>query len=257
MVSATEWRSGDGMAGKRVAVLMGGRTGEREASLRSGRACAATLEQQGYRVTRIDVGRDIASLLATLKPEVALNLLHGRPGVDGAIQGLLEVLAIPYTHSGVLASALVARPDVANAMLRAAGVPVAEDLATLPADAAKSLACAVVGDKALSVADVATAGTRNAGAGTHVVPAQLPPAVEHEARTLALAAHRALGCRGISRVDLRHGAGSAETGRLACLGVDAHPDMSETALVPSVAAHAGIAFGDLVRWMVEDASLNR
>ena len=74
---------------KHVAVLMGGWSAEREISLRSGRACADALARSGYRVTRIDVGRDIAGVLAAVKPDVALNLLHGRPGEDGTLQGLL------------------------------------------------------------------------------------------------------------------------------------------------------------------------
>src|SRR5581483_11673991 len=88
-----------------VAVLMGGWSAEREVSLRSGKACADALEREGFRVSRIDVGRDIAAKLADLKPDVALNVLHGRPGEDGTLQGLLEILGIPYSHSGVLASA--------------------------------------------------------------------------------------------------------------------------------------------------------
>ena len=103
---------------KHVAVLMGGWSAEREVSLRSGRACSDALEQRGYRVTRIDVGRDIASLLRTLKPDVALNVLHGRPGEDGTIQGMLEILGIPYTHSGVLASALAMEKDLAKVVLK-------------------------------------------------------------------------------------------------------------------------------------------
>src|SRR4030066_338545 len=91
---------------KHVAVLMGGWSAEREVSLRSGKPCADAPEAQGYRVTRIDVGRDVAEVLARLKPDVAFNVLHGRPGEDGTIQGILEILRIPYTHSGVLASAL-------------------------------------------------------------------------------------------------------------------------------------------------------
>src|SRR5439155_7756442 len=90
---------------KHVAVLMGGWSAEREISLRSGKACAEALMRQGFRVTRIDVGRDIATVLATIKPDVALNLLHGNPGEDGTLQGMLEILAIPYSHSAVLASA--------------------------------------------------------------------------------------------------------------------------------------------------------
>src|ERR1700750_987980 len=111
---------------KHVAVLMGGWSAEREVSLRSGRACADALTRLGYRVTRIDVGRDIAGVLATVKPDVALNVLHGRPGEDGTLQGLLEVIGIPYTHSGVLASAVAMQKDVAKTVFQAAGIPVAE-----------------------------------------------------------------------------------------------------------------------------------
>ena len=110
---------------KHVAVLMGGWSAERPVSLNSGRGCADALETRGYRVSRIDVDRDIASILARLKPDVAFNALHGRGGEDGAIQGLLEILRIPYTHSGVLASALAVQKDLAKLVLQAAGVPVA------------------------------------------------------------------------------------------------------------------------------------
>src|SRR5918912_2050174 len=113
---------------KHVAVLMGGWSAEREVSLRSGKACADVLENQDYRVTRIDVGRDIATVLQTLKPDLALNLLHGRPGEDGTIQGILEILAIPYTHSGVLASALAMQKDLAKAVLRGADIPVPDGI---------------------------------------------------------------------------------------------------------------------------------
>src|SRR6516164_6645011 len=99
---------------KHVAVLMGGWSAEREISLRSGKACAEALERRGYRVSRVDAGRDIATVLANLKPEVALNLLHGRRGEDGTIQGILEILQIPYSHSGVLASALAMQKDFAK-----------------------------------------------------------------------------------------------------------------------------------------------
>src|SRR6202035_920573 len=109
-----------------IAVLMGGWSAEREVSLRSGAACADALERIGFRVTRIDVGRDVAAALAAAKPDVSLNLLHGRPGEDGSIQGLLEILAIPYTHSGVLASALAMQKDRAKVVMRDAGVAVPE-----------------------------------------------------------------------------------------------------------------------------------
>src|SRR3979490_1434217 len=106
---------------KHVAVLMGGWSAEREVSLRSGRACADALLRLGYPVTPIDVGRDIAAVLGTVKPDVALNVLHGRPGEDGTLQGILEILAIPYTHSGVMASAVAMQKEIAKTLFRAAG----------------------------------------------------------------------------------------------------------------------------------------
>src|SRR5438445_2011081 len=122
---------------KHVAVLMGGWSAEREISLRSGRACANAAERVGFRVTRVDVGRDIANVLTTLKPDVALNVLHGRPGEDGTLQGILEVLGVPYSHSGVLASSLAMQKDVAKVVFQAAGVPVADGLVVSRFEAAK------------------------------------------------------------------------------------------------------------------------
>lgn len=109
---------------KHVAVLMGGWSTERPVSLNSGEACAQALEECGYQVTRIDVAPDIASQLEQLKPDIAFNALHGPFGEDGCIQGILEVLQIPYTHSGVLASALAMRKDTAKTVMAAAGIPV-------------------------------------------------------------------------------------------------------------------------------------
>src|SRR5215204_2962390 len=109
-----------------VAVLMGGWSSERPVSLNSGAACADALEEAGYHVSRIDVGRDIAEVLARLRPDVAFNALHGPFGEDGAMQGVLEILAIPYTHSGVLASALAMNKPKAKAIAAMAGIPLAE-----------------------------------------------------------------------------------------------------------------------------------
>src|ERR1700730_11125675 len=123
---------------KHVAVLMGGWSAERDVSLRSGRACADALERSGYRVTHVDVGRDIAAVLTNLKPDIALNLLHGRPGEDGTIQGLLEILRIPYSHSGTLASALAMQKDVAKVVMANAGVAVPDGIVVSRQEAAKS-----------------------------------------------------------------------------------------------------------------------
>jgi D-alanine-D-alanine ligase len=302
---------------KHVAVLMGGWSAEREVSLRSGKACADALARLGYRVTPIDVGRDIAAALTAAKPDIALNVLHGRPGEDGTLQGLLEILGIPYTHSGVLASAVAMQKDTAKVLFRAAGVPVAEDRVVSRFEAAKAhlmappyvvkpiaegssvgvyivteqhlnppqelyrddwpfgeivmleryipgkeLTCAVVDDRALDVIEIVPA-TRfydyeakyASGGSKHLLPAPILPNVYQEVRRLTLAAHSALGCRGVSRADFRYD--DRGTGILVCLEVNTQPGMTETSLVPELAAYAGMAFDELVRWMVEDASTNR
>src|SRR5471030_1218771 len=123
---------------KHVAVLMGGWSAEREVSLCSGAACADALERTGaYKVSRIDVTRDIAATLRELKPDAALNVLHGRPGEDGTLQGLLEILGLPYTHSGVMASSVAMQKDIAKTVLKAAQVPVPGGVVASRAEAAK------------------------------------------------------------------------------------------------------------------------
>jgi len=302
---------------KHVAVLMGGWSAERDVSLRSGRACAEALMRVGFRVTNVDVTPQIAETLAAAKPDVALNVLHGRPGEDGTLQGILEILGIPYSHSGVLASALAMRKDFAKTLFRAAGIPVADDLLAPRSEAAKrhlmpppyvikpiaegssvgvfivteahphppqelyredwpfgetvmieryvpgkELTCAVLGDRPLDVIEIVPA-TRfydyeakyAAGGSKHVLPAQILPNVYQEVRRLTLAAHNALGCRGVSRADFRYD--DRGTGELVCLEVNTQPGMTETSLVPELAAYAGITFDELVRWMVQDASTNR
>jgi D-alanine-D-alanine ligase len=305
--------------GKHVAVLMGGWSAEREVSLRSGKACADALARQDYRVTRIDVGRDIAAVLTMVKPDVALNVLHGRPGEDGTLQGLLEILAIPYSHSGVLASALAMQKDVAKDLFRAAGVAVPEGIVAsrfevarehlLPPPyvikpiaegssvgvfivteqhahppqeltrddwdygervivekyiAGKELTCAVMGEEALGVIEIVPMvrfydyeAKYAPGGSKHILPAPVSSFVYQQVRELSVGAHRALGCRGVSRSDFRYDDRIEGTGGLVCLEVNTQPGMTETSLVPELAAHAGISFDELVRWMVEDASLNR
>ncbi len=112
------------LAGRHVAVLMGGLSAEREVSLTSGAACADALRRLGARVSRVDAGRDIATVLTALRPDVCFNALHGAWGEDGCVQGVLETLGLAYTHSGVLASALAMDKAKAKAVLAAAGVPV-------------------------------------------------------------------------------------------------------------------------------------
>jgi D-alanine-D-alanine ligase len=303
---------------KHVAVLMGGWSAEREVSLRSGAACADAAEKAGYRVTRIDVDRDIAAALRALKPDVALNVLHGRPGEDGTLQGMLEILGTPYSHSGVMASSVAMQKDIAKTVLKAGGVPVPggglygrmdvakshilpppyvikpvaegssvgvfivrEDQAHPPQELTradwsfgeqvlvepfipgKELTCAVMGDRPLGVIEI-IANTKfydyeakyAPGGSTHLLPAPVPPDVYQECRRLSVLAHKALGCRGVTRSDFRYDDTKGLEG-IACLEVNTQPGMTETSLVPELAAHAGISFPELVRWMVEDASLDR
>jgi D-alanine-D-alanine ligase len=304
-----------------VAVLMGGLSAEREVSLNSGKACADALESAGYRVTRIDAGRDLAAQLAPVKAEVCFNALHGRWGEDGCVQGVLELLAVPYTHSGVLASAVAMHKERAKEVMRAAGVPVVDGRVVRRAEAAKThvlprpyvlkpvaegssvgvfivredhrhppqelndpgwafgedllaerfipgreLTCAVMGDKPLGVIEIVPAETLGfynyeskyvVGGSRHLLPAPLSPNIYELVQKLTLMAHKALGCRGVSRADFRFDDTPEGSGQLYCLEVNTQPGMTQTSLVPELAAHAGFSFPELVSWMVEEASCNR
>jgi len=305
---------------KHVAVLMGGWSAERPVSLNSGRGCADALEAVGYRVTRLDVDRNIADTLAQLRPDVAFNALHGRIGEDGTIQGVLEILRIPYTHSGVLASALAAQKDLAKIVLQAAGIPAPYGIVVDRHEAArrhaleppyvlkpvsegsslgvvivrdgrshppqevgrddwpygdkilaerfvdgKELTCATMGDRVFGVIEVQPVSEAfygydakyTKGGSRHVLPAQIKPNIYHKVQELTLRAHGALGCRGVSRADFRFDETRGEEGELVCLEVNTQPGMTETSLVPEMAAHAGLSFRELVAWMAEDASCDR
>lgn len=305
---------------KHVAVLMGGWSSERPVSLSSGAACADALENAGFKVTRVDVQRDIAQVLADLKPDVAFNALHGPFGEDGCIQGVLEVLDIPYTHSGVMGSSVAMNKEKAKDIMRAAGIPVAESKVMHRLEAAKEhalptpyvikpvcegssfgvlivkqgqehppqelysdqwpygdivmveryiagreLTCAAMGDKALDVIDIVSNNNSfydfdakyAPGGSSHILPAVLKPNVYEYIQSLTITAHKALGCRGISRADFRYDESVGEDGELICLEVNTQPGMTPTSLVPELAAEAGFDFEQLVTWMVEDASCGR
>jgi D-alanine-D-alanine ligase len=299
---------------------MGGLSAEREVSLRSGAAVADALEGEGYRVTRIDVGRDVAQQLYELKPDACFNALHGKYGEDGCVQGILETLAIPYTHSGVLASALAMHKERAKAVMKAEGVPVAEAKVVTRAAALKShaipapyvvkpvdegssvgvvivppgleappnsiaaggpldqevmveryiagreLTCAVIGAFVTDVIEIVPLkglafydfeAKYAPGGSKHELPAGILPDVYQLVRQYTLKAHQALGCRGVSRADFRWDDTAGGTGELICLEVNTQPGMTGTSLVPELAGHAGWSFGELVRWIVEDASCSR
>ena len=308
------------MASKHVAVLLGGFSSERPVSLSSGNACADALEQVGYDVSRVDVTRDVGAVLSELRPDVAFNALHGPFGEDGTIQGILEYLAIPYTHSGVLASALAMNKEQAKRVAKAAGIPVAElkvlnrmsirnehpmkpPYVVKPVNEGSSfgvvivkedqshppqvitssdwrygdtvmveryihgreLTCAVMGDVALGVCEIVPTGHAFydydskyvAGGSKHEVPAKVSLNIYQKIQTLALKAHQAIGCRGISRSDFRYDDRHSENGELVWLEVNTQPGMTPTSLVPEIAADAGHSFGELLKWMVEDASCLR
>ncbi len=305
---------------KHVAVLMGGWSSERPVSLSSGGACAEALVEAGFDVTRVDVDRDVVGVLADLRPDAAFNALHGPFGEDGTIQGILEFLEIPYTHSGVLASALAMHKAKAKTVAKAAGVPVAEskvlerrviaekhampvpyvvkpiaegssfgvlivreDQAHPPQQlhssdwafgetlmverfvAGRELTCAVMGDVALPVCEITTEGHAfydydskyQPGGSVHRIPADIPAAVARRVQEHALAAHRAIGCRGVSRSDFRYDDRFGEGGELVWLEVNTQPGMTPVSLVPDIARAAGHSFPELLTWMVEDASCGR
>jgi D-alanine-D-alanine ligase len=302
---------------KTVALLMGGWSPEREVSLSSGHECAKALADHGYRVNPIDVSRDLPALLRALdpRPDVIFNALHGTGGEDGTIQGVLDVLGISYTHSGLRASALAMHKPTAKSLFRAAGLPVAEDVVARPEDLlisdpmaapfvikptnqgstvgvrivkrgdnawreeirdwrygdeimverfvpGRELTVAVMGDRALGVCEIIPRSSSfydyrakySPGGSEHLVPAPLPVCDYDFALDIALRAHVALGCRGVSRADLRYDdTGEAEPG-LYLLEVNTQPGMTPTSLVPDIARHVGIAFDELVVWMVENAA---
>lgn len=308
------------MKKKHVAVLLGGFSSERPVSLSSGKACADALENEGYQVTRVDVSRDVGAVLAGIKPDVAFNALHGPFGEDGTIQGILEYLGIPYTHSGVLASALAMNKEQAKKIAKASGIPVAESrvvnrftvknkhpmkppYVVKPVNEGSSfgvvivhegqshppqvigstewrygetvmveryvhgreLTCAVMGDVALGVCEIIPTGHSFydydskyvPGGSKHEIPAKISPNIYQKIQTLALKAHLAIGCRGVSRSDFRYDDRHSENGEVVWLEVNTQPGMTPTSLVPEIAAQAGHSFGDLLSWMVEDASCLR
>ncbi len=300
------------LAGHHVAVLLGGLSSEREVSLVSGRECAAALERLGAKVSRVDAGRDLAQVLAKLKPDVCYNALHGGWGEDGGVQGLLEILGVPYTHCGVLASALAMDKTKAKAVMAAAGVTVpggglfdrfevaaghvmeppyvakanaegssvgvyivrdranrppqeviepvwtfGEAVLVEPFIRGKELAVGVMDGKAMAVTEILTErefydydAKYAEGGSKHIVPAKLPPHITEKAKKLSELAHAALGCRGVTRSDLRY---DDVNDNLVLLEVNTQPGFTPTSLVPEQGAALGMSFDQLVLWITEDA----
>ena len=272
----------------KVAVLMGGPSAEREVSLSSGRGCAAALRDAGYVVVEVDAGPDLAARLQDIQPDVAFNALHGRWGEDGCVQGMLEWLGIPYTHSGVLASALAMDKARSKEAFQRAGLPVVESRIVSKSEAqaghvlpapyvadtmpdmvmvetfapGRELTTTVMGDQALTVTDIYTDGFYDydakyvEGGSRHIVPADIPAEIFATCQDYALRAHAALGCRGVSRTDFRWDEAKGVDG-LILLETNTQPGMTPTSLSPEQAEHAGLSYAQLCDWMVKDASCNR
>lgn len=300
----------------RVAVIMGGWSSERPVSLSSGKGMAEAARKSGFDVVEIDATRQLAQQLEQVKPDVALNALHGPWGEDGCVQGILEIMGIPYTHSGVLASALAMNKDKSRAVYAQHGLDIAEggmfDVELLAKDhiyeppyvikpiaegssfgvfivraganrppkelldgtwrfgsqalvekfiPGRELTVGVMGDRAMAVTEITTLreyydfdAKYQAGGSRHVLPADLPNAVTEAALDASLRAHKALGCRGVTRSDFRY---DEKAGRLVILETNTQPGMTPTSLIPEQAAHMGIDYPSLVRWMIEDASCPR
>ncbi len=303
----------------RIAVLMGGPSAEREVSLVSGAASAKALKALGHDVFTVDIGFDLGRVVAELtakKPDVAFNALHGRFGEDGCIQGVLEFLQIPYTHSGVLASAIAMDKPTARRLFTEAGLDCAEGRVCAREEVVgrhvmeppyvikplnegssvgveivfegdntpqakdwsfgntvlveryipgREIQVAVMGDRALGAIEIRPKGRfydfeakYTDGKAEHLMPAPVGDAAYAEALRIGAAAHAALGCRGVSRTDLRYDdTKKDQPGRFVVLEVNTQPGMTPLSLVPEIAAHAGIDFAELVSWMVEDASCPR
>ena len=292
-----------------VAVLMGGWSKEREVSLVSGAAVATALKDTGFQVTEIDVHQDAAALLTQLYPipDKVFNALHGRFGEDGCVQGFLNILGVPYTHSGVLASALAMDKPMSKRVFKEVGITVAdhqiltreqlsqtvfgskphvikplnegssvgvniifEGDSYTPTEkewpfgshvmaeqyiSGRELTVAVMGERALGVTEIKTGhlfydydAKYSAGGSIHQVPAQLPQDIYDEAMRISVLAHKTLGCRGISRADMRY-----DGKDLYLLEVNTQPGMTPTSLVPEQASYANISFENLVVWLVENA----
>ena len=309
----------------KVAVLMGGMSSERAVSLVSGAACADALRNIGYDVSEIDVTYALWEQLKAVEPDVVFNALHGDWGEDGRVQGVLDMYGTPYTHSGVMASALAMDKHRAKHVLKSVGITVADGGLFNRMDIAKShpiatpyvvkpngqgssksvyivkddssnqraaiandkamgeevvveayipgreLTVAVKDGKAICVTEIIAVESDNGwydyeakygeAAARHQCPADLPDYVTAICLDWAARAHKALGCRGISRADFRFNDENCKednvVNKIVMLEVNTQPGMTPTSLVPEQAEFVGVDFEQLCRWMVEDASWPR
>jgi len=303
------------MKSKKIAVLMGGLSAEREVSLKSGAAVQQALKARGYQSIAVDVGRDLAEILVREQIEAAFIALHGRYGEDGCVQGLLELLQTPYTGSGVLASALAMHKLYSKQTFASAGIltapfhlfkrgdtvelhalsfplpvvvkPVQEgssvgiSIVKQPEQLQPALAEAfryddeilverfvkgqevqvgILDDRPIGAIEIVPKNEfydfeakYTDGMAEHIYPARLSPELYEKALQVGVAAHRALGCSGYSRVDLL----VTEAGECYVLEVNTLPGMTALSLLPEIAAKgAGLSFEGLVERIIESAALH-
>ncbi len=298
-----------------VVVLMGGWSSERDVSLTSGKGIVAALEELGHTVTSIDVTRNVARDIAAANPDIVFNALHGVPGEDGSVQGLLDLMGIKYTHSGLTASAVAMDKQIAKTLLIAAGIRVPggaiiksetifardplprpyvlkpnaegssvgvaivtadgnygnpisretpgpwhdfDELLAEPFIAGRELTVAVLGDTALAVTELQTStafydfdAKYTDGLTRHIVPADIDADATRQAMEMAVAAHKALGCKGVSRADFRYDDTKGEPGEMYLLEVNTQPGMTPLSLVPEQAKYCGMSYTQLVQRILD------
>ena len=306
------------MKKEKVTVLMGGTSAERDVSLDSGKACAKALAEIGFDVTSLDAKDDFIEKLIKNKPDKVFNALHGRFGEDGSIQGLLEHLKIPYTHSGILSSAIAMDKLTSKRIFKDAKIsspeyqviksledfksskigypcvvkpnnegssvgvyvldePKKSDEDTIVSSLKKynflilekyipgrEIQVAVMGSKALGGIEIVPARSfydyeakYSANAKTkHIIPIKINEADYKKILDIALQAHNILGCRGVTRSDFRYNE-SDKVNKIYILEVNTQPGMTSLSLVPEIANNYGISFNELVKWIINDASINR
>lgn len=303
---------------EKVTVLMGGISAERDVSLDSGKACAKALSEIGFDVTSLDAKDDFIEKLIKNKPDKVFNALHGRFGEDGSIQGLLEHLKIPYTHSGILSSAIAMDKLTSKKIFKEANIsspeyqviktvedfqsskigypcvvkpnnegssvgvyifnePKKSDEDTVVTLLKKysflilekyipgrEIQVAVMGSKALGGIEIVPTRSfydyeakYSANAKTkHIIPVKINEADYKKILDIALQAHNILGCTGVTRSDFRYNE-SDKVNKIYILEVNTQPGMTSLSLVPEIANYYGISFNELVKWIINDASINR
>jgi D-alanine-D-alanine ligase len=303
---------------EKVTVLMGGISAERDVSLDSGKACAKALSEIGFDVTSLDAKDDFIEKLIKNKPDKVFNALHGRFGEDGSIQGLLEHLKIPYTHSGILSSSIAMDKLTSKRIFKEAKIsspeyqvirtvedfqsskieypcvvkpnnegssvgvyifnePKKSDEDTIDTLLKKynflilekyipgrEIQVAVMGSKALGGIEIVPTRSfydyeakYSANAKTkHIIPVKINEADYKKILDMALQAHNILGCRGVTRSDFRYNE-SDKVNKIYILEVNTQPGMTSLSLVPEIANYYGISFNELVKWIINDASINR